>query len=60
MAFQRPTFPLYLHIATLSILLVLLGGLAMHWLGDELAALSVLLPVLLAAVVLALGVAHLL
>ena len=57
-AFPRVAFPLYMHIAALSVLLVLAGGLAVHWLGDDLATPSVLLPVLAGAVVLALVVAH--
>ncbi|MEO6365396.1 MAG: HD domain-containing phosphohydrolase [Luteimonas sp.] len=59
MAFQRPTFPLYLHIAALSVLLVLLGALAVHWLGGERAGLSMLLPLLIAAALPGVGIAWL-
>lgn len=59
MAFQRPTFPLYLHIAALSVVLVLLGALAMLWLGGARASLSVLAPLLLSAALLGLGIARL-
>ncbi len=59
MTLQRPTFPLYLHIAALSVLLVLLGALAMRWLGGGRATLSLLAPLLPAAALLGLGVAWL-
>ncbi|GAB3383222.1 HD domain-containing phosphohydrolase [Lysobacter fragariae] len=58
MALQRPTYPLYLHITFLSVLLVLLVGGALHWLGDAYATLHVLLPLLAVAVLLAVVVAH--
>ena len=56
--FPRVALPLSVHVTALSVLLVLAGGLAVHWLGDEMATPSVLLPVLAGAVVLALVVAH--
>ena len=55
---RRPGLPLSVHIAALSVLLVLAGGLAVHWLGDDLATPSVLLPVLAGALLLALAIAH--
>src|SRR5688500_7270249 len=57
-AFPRVVFPLYMFVTALSVLLVLAGGLAVHWLGDDLATPSVLLPVLAGAVLLALVVAR--
>ena len=59
MALQRPTFPLYMHIAASSVLLVLLGALAMRWFGDERSGWSMLAPLLGAAALLGLGIARL-
>ncbi len=56
---QRPTFPLYLHIAALSVLLVMCGALAMHWLGGEGATLTMMASLLIAATLLGLGTAWL-
>ena len=58
MAFQRQTFPLYLHITAVSILLVLLAVAVRRWLGGDVAELSVFLPLLAIAIVLAVLLAH--
>lgn len=55
MAIQRPTFPLWLHVAAWGLVSVLAGALAMHWLGDGHNVLAVLLPLLVGVVALAIG-----